>query len=277
MSTRHSPYRPYLGIIHGPVLATLQALHLRRLAQKWMRISHPNPSWELPGILQGHRMSFGSQPDMQYLAPSYEPRVCGAIQRLVKPGFVCADVGAHIGYMTLLMAKLTESTGKVYSFEALPDNAARLRRNADLNDYEQRVVVENKAVCDRTGDQIAFHIGPSSFQSSLVFYPDNESISVASTKLDDYFAGFEQLDFMKMDIEGAEIQGVDGMKWILSKLRPTVLIEVHTAEAEAIEPLLDAQYDLYDLDLQPITPADRQREWINHYVCVPSEKNLADH
>lgn len=271
MSTQRSPYRPYLGIFHSPVRAALQALQLRRLAQKWARISHPDPDWPLPGIQQGHRMTFGSQPDTQYLAPSYEPKVCGAIQRLVKPGFICADVGAHIGYMTLLMAKLTEERGKVYAFEALPDNARRLRRNADLNGYQQRVVVENKAVCDRTCD-VEFHLGPSSFQSSLVLYPDHESITVPGTSLDAYFADFDRLDFMKMDIEGAEIQGVAGMKRIASDLRPIALIEVHAAEPVAIEPLIAAGYDLYDLELRPITPADRQRAWINHYVCIPAEK-----
>lgn len=273
MSLPRNPYRPCFRVIHRPVLAGLRLLRLSQLERKWIRVSNCNYAWPLPGILAGQVMQLTRREDFQYLEPNYEPRVCKAIQRLVRPGFVCADVGAHVGYMTLFMAKLTGETGRVFAFEALPENAEMLQRNIRLNHLSQRVAVENVAVTDRSQPSVTLFRGPSSFESSAVGDTNRGHFTVPGKSLDDYFASHTALHFLKMDIEGAETQALCGMQRILRTLRPTILLEVHDAGWPAVDQLLAAGYLLHDLELQPIDVATMRAQRINH--CVALERKAA--
>ena len=103
--------------------------------------------WDLPGPLSGYRMKgpgvFGT-----YVEKPYEPLVAQALCRLLQPGWVCVDVGAHLGYFTLLLAHLVGEAGHVFAFEAHPENVRWLQENVDLNTLTGRVTVENLAVSD---------------------------------------------------------------------------------------------------------------------------------
>src|SRR4051812_17405569 len=83
---------------------------------------------------------------------SYEPDVQAVSARLVRPGWTCADVGAHEGIYTRLLASLVGESGKVVAFEAHPDNARRLKKSLG-RDIRDRVVVENVAVTDGATDR----------------------------------------------------------------------------------------------------------------------------
>jgi hypothetical protein len=102
-------------------------------------------AWELPEFLSGYRMKgpgvFGT-----YVEKPYEFRVAQTLTRLVQPGWICVDVGAHLGYFTLLLADLVGDRGHVFAFEAHPDNCYWLRENIALNRLIARVTVENLAV-----------------------------------------------------------------------------------------------------------------------------------
>ena len=274
MSLPRSPYRPYFRILHRPVLALLQGIGMGRLARQWIRVSNCDYAWPLQGLLEGHVMQLASRDDYQYLAPEYEPRVCAAILQLVKPGYFCADIGAHIGYMILLMAKLVGEQGRVYSFEALPENAHVLERNVAINGWQKRVDVENRAVSDRSQTECVVHRGRTSFESSLMGGDYGESFTVPATALDDYFAYRSQLDFIKMDIEGAEARAMLGMKKILTRTRPVILLEVHDAGWAALDELLAADYVLHYLELKPVTSDQMRAQRITHCVAVPSERPL---
>jgi len=78
----------------------------------------------LSGPLQGHKMRLNWRHHKEYAFGVYEPAVVNAIQHIVKPGWVYADVGAHLGYITLLLAKQVGPTGKVIAFEPFPNNYA---------------------------------------------------------------------------------------------------------------------------------------------------------
>jgi hypothetical protein len=125
----------------------LKSLGLNRLTKRWDPRSDPSYGWPLNGVLKGCRMR-----DYQYAARQCERDVCSTIVRLVRPGSVCLDLGAHIGYMTLLMAKLVGEQGRVFAFEAMPENASLLRNNVELKRYHKRVIVENQAVSDSSRD-----------------------------------------------------------------------------------------------------------------------------
>ena len=268
--SQRSPYRPYLGCVHRPVYFLLRILGLQTAAQKWLRISHVNPIWSLTGHLQNHRMIFGNKEEYQYLSNQYENRVCKATLRFLSSGAVCADVGAHIGFFTLLMAKIVGPTGKVYAFEAFPENAKLLQSNVKLNTYEERVVVENKAVGSTTAEEIDLYLGPSSFESSLMLNQSGDSITVPGISLGDYFSDVEKLDFVKMDIEGAESQAIPAMREQLIRLKPTVLLEIHQGAESAVDELSNIGYRFVDLDFQPLTRLKIVGNNTNHIIAVAS-------
>lgn len=189
---------------------------------------------------------------------------------------ICADVGAHIGYMTLLLAKCSGSTGKVYAFEALPANVEQLRKNVAISCLSDRVTVENLAISDGSLDRGFLYEGETSFEFSLLPHPNQTGgIEVPAVALDTYFPEKSQLDFVKMDIEGAEGQAIAGMRRILRSQRPICLIEIHGNHGLlALDELITAGYALLDLDEHPIDPNLLEGRSIWHILARPLEATV---
>ncbi len=167
--------------------------------------------------LGGHKL-YLDQADSLRLSTrgAYEPYLVELIQQQVKPGDVAVDIGANIGYHTLLLAKLVGEKGKVYAFEPHPENFSLLKKNVEANGYKN-VVVEQKAVADQKG-KIKLYLGNDerNTEHSIVRNRDTteQYFEVDSVILDDYFKD-KSVDFIKMDIEGAEHYAVLGMQKLL--------------------------------------------------------------
>ncbi|MEO0076614.1 MAG: FkbM family methyltransferase [candidate division WOR-3 bacterium] len=142
----------------------------------------------------------------------YEPLVTNFFLKEVKPGNIIIDVGAHIGYYTLIFAKLAGQSGEVYAFEPDPTNFAILKKNVLINGYKN-VILSNKAVSNISGriKLYVYHDHPAWHK----IYDTNDSngyIEIESVRLDDFFKNYnKKVDFIKMDIEGAEWLAVSGM------------------------------------------------------------------
>lgn len=137
---------------------------------------------------------------------------------LVKEGMTVVDIGANVGYYTLLAARLVGPRGKVYAFEPSPGNFALLSQNVQANGYENVVLIP-KAVSDRSG-VAALHIDRASSGGHTLsgFHDGPDSISVESVSLDDYFSGeCRAIDLLKMDAEGAEGSILAGMSRVLAQ------------------------------------------------------------
>ena len=78
-------------------------------------------------------MCLGWQGGTGMVLGTYEPEVAAVLRREIAPGNVCVDIGAHIGYNALLMARLTGKDGKVVAFEPVPENFKMLEKNVTLN------------------------------------------------------------------------------------------------------------------------------------------------
>ena len=102
------------------------------------------------GSLSGKSLVLDLQTEKDYWLGTYEPELQGAIQDWVKPGMVVYDIGANIGYISLMMAQATGQTGHVFAFEALPANEKRLVENISLNNYQDRITVMKYAVIDES-------------------------------------------------------------------------------------------------------------------------------
>jgi hypothetical protein len=89
--------------------------------------------------------------DKDYWLGTYEPDLQSAMHKLIPAEAVVYDVGANIGYVSLLLARSAGEKGKVYAFEALPSNVDQLRRNVELNGMGARITVVPKAVTQVSG------------------------------------------------------------------------------------------------------------------------------
>jgi FkbM family methyltransferase len=181
------------------------------------------------------------KPIVEYLQAgvSFEPDVANVLVKVLAEGDVAVDVGANIGYLTVLASLLVGPTGHVVSFEPDAENLARLRANLALNECRNVTVME-KAVTNRVGE-IEFFINSDNSGGNALWdpsqFPGNEKslaalkrITVPGTTLD---AEWEQLrlpapKLIKIDTEGAEQRVLEGMRDMLARQAPHfVVAELH--------------------------------------------------
>jgi FkbM family methyltransferase len=141
----------------------------------------------------------------------YEPFETGLFLKEIKSGQTVVDVGANIGYYTLLAARLVGPEGRVYAFEPDPTNFGLLRKNVEANGYKN-VVLVNKALSNKNGKTKLF-INPANRGDHRVYDSGDgrASVTIETVTLDSYLKK-KKVDFIKMDIQGAEPLALEGMK-----------------------------------------------------------------
>ncbi|HVF13358.1 MAG TPA: FkbM family methyltransferase [Acidimicrobiales bacterium] len=162
--------------------------------------------------------------------------VMAAIRPHVKADAVCLDVGANIGLYSLGLSALVPE-GRVFAFEPSPSAFGHLQANLHVNGATN-VVASNLAVSDATGtvdfhDFSFFSAGSfSSDEASLLSSESygSESFAAATTTIDEFVAdrGLERVDFVKIDVEGAELSVLEGAEKTLTTYRPTTVLEFNT-------------------------------------------------
>ena len=224
------------------------------------------------------KMRLDLQFEKDYWLGTYESDLQTAITELVKPGWVAYDVGANIGFVTLLLSQRLGASGKIFAFEALPDNLERLRTHITLNGLEPRVSVVPGAVA-ATSETIRFLIGPSGAMgkaegSAGRTERHQEAIEVPGFSLDDfvYRDGNPPPQVIKMDIEGGEVLAFQGMPRLLSDQRPLILLELHGPEAARIAwgILTAAGYRICRMTRgYPHVPSLDDLDWKAYLVAMP--------
>ena len=171
--------------------------------------------------VQGHRMFLDSQDSLGLLTTGViEPAETELVKGEIKEGDVVLDIGANIGYYTLIFARLVGEKGRVFAFEPDPDNFALLKRNVQLNGYRNVILVQ-KAVSNETRKARLFlRERGKGYQTMIDLHDGRNFIEIEAVRLDDYFAGYQgAVDFIKMDIEGTEVGAIQGMLSLLNKNR----------------------------------------------------------
>jgi len=172
------------------------------------------------GMKMFHCTSDGLKRFGWIFAFNYEPQTSQIFEQIVKPSMAVVDIGAHIGYYTLLSAKLTGANGKVYAFEPTPFLYSILQKNIRANGMEKRAEAFPLAVGNHSVKKCVFNIGETT-TSNLFHIPGagETSIEVEMVSLDDFFRkrNWPAVDIVKIDAEGADKIIVEGMREVIMR------------------------------------------------------------
>jgi FkbM family methyltransferase len=226
------------------------------------------------GALQGAQFILDMQLDKDFWLGTYEAELQAAIREFIQPGMVVYDVGANIGYVSLMLARSVGERGRVLAFEALPDNVARLRQNLSLNPEGRWITPIHAAVVGAPGPA-RFLVGSTALVgkaegSAGRRWEYESAISVPGLSLDDFVfgQGHPAPQAVKMDIEGGEVLALPGMRQVLRQARPWMLLELHGPESAraAWDELTAAGYRLQRM--QPGWPEIASLEELDWKVYV---------
>jgi len=166
-----------------------------------------------------------------YFYGSYEKPTLKFICKLLKYGDTTIDVGANVGLMSLVFAKCIGKSGKVFSFEPEPNNNASLLNNINLNSFSN-ISVSNSALSNKK-DVLKFYLSNDNNSGTHSLYYNAEKLSkdfieVQALPFDEFIVGkdISEIKLIKIDVEGAELDVIDGMKMTLQSLKPVLILEV---------------------------------------------------
>jgi FkbM family methyltransferase len=230
------------------------------------------------GSIKGMKFKLDLQSEKDYWLGTYEVDLQNAILKQVKPGMCAYDIGANIGYISMVLAKAVSESGQVIAFEALPSNIHRLRENIHLNELDSRVRVVHGAVTD-SSETVQFLVGPSGAMGKVVGSAGRvgihkEVIEVPGIDLDEFVYRDKNPipQVIKMDIEGGEVLALRGMTRVLSEAPPIIFLDLHGSEAAqaAWDALTSKGYKISHMkpDL-PIVPSLADLDWKAYLVAIP--------
>ena len=227
----------------------------RKILRPWLRSSiqvrfGPARGMRLPRFEPAYRLGV------------YELHVQQALKTLLKTGDVFFDIGANIGFYTLIGTRCVGSQGRVWAFEPLTTNCEQIRELMQANPGGNIQLVP-MAVGNSVG-WVGFKAEGSAAQAALA--ADGTS-QVPITTLDEFIMKAPRPDAVLMDVEGAEVLVLEGSGQLLSSTPPRFwLIEAHSAEIlDAIRKFLSAR----DYSLQVIKPpVERKGGYPRHLLAT---------
>ncbi len=155
----------------------------------------------------------------------YEPLETSLLPRYVNPGTLFVDLGANIGYYTLLAARLTGPDGDVRAFEPDPANFRLLQTNIEANGY-RHVTADPRAVTDQSGTA-RLHLNPTNRGDHRLTDPGDgrPSVAVGTVRLDEALKDVRpEQAFVKMDIQGSEWKAYLGMRAFVARVPKVALV-----------------------------------------------------
>jgi len=178
-------------------------------------------------------------PNDKYITPAvmrgdFEREVVEIFLKYIEPDMICCDIGACFGIHTLLLARLAYD-GLVYAFEPEPYNFSLLKQNVEINGLSN-VIIENIAITDKHGRAILYLTDDNAGGHSLFKHGSPLKVEVDTVSIDEYLRG-KAIDFMKIDVEGAEYLVLKGARrtlkasdhlMVVMELRPEPAADVLT-------------------------------------------------
>jgi FkbM family methyltransferase len=187
---------------------------------------------------------------------SYEKGTTKLFRDLIKEGMVILDIGANVGYYSLISAQLVGKKGVVFAFEPAPDNFAFLTKNIEVNGFSNIIPVP-KAVSNKAGRGVLFLSDNPAFHS-MYGHHERDSIEVEVTGIDEFMKNINRpVDLVKMDVESSEMMVLEGMLEtirenptlkIITEFYPNALQESGFPPEGFLEKLVDYGFKLYIID-----------------------------
>ena len=189
----------------------------------------------------------------------WEPQIGEVIQKELPSGGVFVDVGANIGYFSMLAATIVGPEGSVYSFEPIPRLCSQLKKSAAVNNFTTIHCIEKG--CGAKHEEMTLHVSHSNIGGSSVVkkFSADETCEISVTTLDSECVGMKQIDVIKIDVEGFEYEVLLGAEKIITQHSPKFIIELSPSTYEhrdselsrKILTLLDSYYyNIFDIDNQ---------------------------
>ncbi len=174
---------------------------------------------------------------------TYEPNVTRVLIHILKPGMTVLDVGANIGYFSLLMSTLVGKEGRCIAIEPNPHNIKLLLASKKLNGFTQLQILQ-AAAGDTWG---ILHL--NTIYSNGVVSPVNGDINeifqretVLSLKIDDILPRDVRVDVIKIDVEGAEFNALSGVLRCIERDRPIIISEFMPGALQGISGITPEEY-----------------------------------
>lgn len=226
----------------------------RFVRELWTRLSRPLRWRTLPimsGPARGLKINLHGSA-VQFATGAAERPMQEAVVAELRPGATFYDIGANVGFVTLLAARLVGPTGRVVAFEPVPENVAAIRHNLALNGIDW-AEVRQTAVADKPGSAKLILSDVSAFSRlATVNVPTGArgQIEVQVTTVDEFMASGQAPppDLVKIDVEGAELEVIEGMRETLARHHPAVLTEVHDCQSEYAALMAGLGYKPLNLD-----------------------------
>lgn len=224
---------PLAGLRRVPVLGKCVSWAGAKLVPRdslaWVQVQN--------GSARGLWLHLNPRTGKTYFEGGGEPEVQEALQRCLRPGMIFYDIGANIGFFSLLAARIVGSKGKVVAFEADPEIAARLREHVARNAVGW-ITVEEKAVWSEPKTVFFARTDPATSPDRglghVVSSSAGDTIQVSAESLDDYTRTQSAPEFLKCDVEGAEVEVFRGAHRLLKEKRPGIICEMHSEENQRI-------------------------------------------
>jgi FkbM family methyltransferase len=233
------------------------------------------------GDLKGYKLLLNLKAEKSRWLGTYEPELQAALRDFLRPGMTVYDVGANIGYISLMMSHQVGPQGCVMAFEALPVNVERIKKNIALNNLKNISVI-SAAVMDKNAP-VLFHVHESVGMGKVAGSAGRREdgykaqISVPGLSLDEfvYRQGNLAPAAVKMDIEGGEVLALPGMCRILQEQHPVIFLELHGPESQkaAWETLTRAGYTLRAMQKgYPVISDPENLGWKAYVIAVKEDR-----
>ena len=214
---------------------------------------------------------------------AYEPHVRKCLSALLRPGDTFVDVGAHIGFFSLLASSLVGPSGKVYAFEANCNLFERLQTNTSKYPW---VRAFSRAVWSESG-RMSFsdpqQPGETGWGKLSLIRNEGHEVAVEAVSLDEWHVsvGSPSIRAIKIDAEGSEPFILEGARRMIASTRPILIIElnddllreVRRPRETVIATLRDQKYEICALASQKIKKSENTGQGLSPEVlCIPTER-----
>ena len=182
------------------------------------------------GFFRGILLEINLKNQLSLIFGTPEIHLQNIINRYVNYGDVVFDIGSNIGYVSIAMSRIVGESGKVYSFEAIPSTAKRCKKNLELNNCNN-VMLVNKALSDEclTTEFRIPDSGDTHSMASMVWHKNKSDVIIVEvdTITLDLDLQFKNLNpsFIKIDVEGSEGKVILGMQKLIAKNQPIIFVE----------------------------------------------------